>query len=343
MKIEKLKIGKNHPPIVIVDIGINHCGKLVLAKKLVDSAIKAGAQIIKHQTHIPNMEMSLEAKKIKPGNSDLSIFQVIKNNCLSLEDEEKLCIYVRRKKKIYISTPFCFEAVDFLEKLNVPAYKIGSGECNNFPLVEYIAKKNKPIILSTGMNSMQTVIKSVNIIKKYNKNKLAILHCTNLYPTPVNLVRLECISQLQKKFKNEIIGLSDHTETNHTSFGAISFGARVIEKHFIDNKKIRSGPDISASADHYQLKDLIEGVKNIFSALRGKKKMINEEKITAKFAFASVVTRRNIIKGELLDKNNITLKRPGTGFFKPNDFKKILGKRAKKNILGNQQLKKNDF
>ena len=141
MKIGNINIGQKYEPLVVVDIGINHGGNLDLAIELVDSAIKAGAEIIKHQTHIPDLEMSNEAKKIKPGNSNLSIYKVIKKNSLLLKDEKKLCEYIRKKKKIYISTPFCFEAVDFLEELNVPAYKIGSGECNNYPLVEYMQRK----------------------------------------------------------------------------------------------------------------------------------------------------------------------------------------------------------
>lgn len=342
MKIGNINIGQKYEPLVVVDIGINHGGNLDLAIELVDSAIKAGAEIIKHQTHIPDLEMSNEAKKIKPGNSNLSIYKVIKKNSLLLKDEKKLCEYIRKKKKIYISTPFCFEAVDFLEELNVPAYKIGSGECNNYPLVEYIAKKKKPIILSTGMNDLISIKKSIKIIKKYNKNKIIILHCTNLYPTPVHLVRLECVKLLQEQFKNEIVGLSDHTETNHTSFGSIPLGARVIEKHYIDSKKTRKGPDVSASADFEQLKDLIIGVKNIFRSLKGEKKIVNQEKITAKFAFASVVSSKFIKKGEIFSKNNITLKRPGTGIYGPSDFYKILGKKAKKNIKSNIQLKKID-
>ena len=199
------KIGYNYPPLVIVEIGINHEGSLKTAFEMVDAAYKAGAEIIKHQTHIVEDEMSKEAKKVVPGNTDVSIYDVMERCSLNEEDELKLKEYVESKGMIFISTPFSRAAVDRLERMDVKAYKIGSGECNNYPLIEYISSLGKPIILSTGMNDIESIRKSVNIMEKYNV-KYCLLHCTNLYPTPANLVRLGGMLELEKEFPNAVIG-----------------------------------------------------------------------------------------------------------------------------------------
>jgi N-acetylneuraminate synthase len=340
IKLNNQIIGENYPPCIIIDLGINHSGSLEKAIYLTDLAIKNGAKVIKHQTHIADAEMSLEAKHIIPGNSKKSIYSIIKKFSLSYEDERKLMNYIKQKKRIFISTPFCKEAVDRLVEFDIPLFKIGSGECNNYPLVEYICKKKKPIILSTGMNDIRSVAKSVKIIRKY-KIPYVLLHCTNIYPTPPHLVRLEAMLELKKNFKDAIIGLSDHTETIFTSLGAVSLGASVIEKHFTDNKK-STGPDMTASLDPEELKMLINGSNIIHSAKKGPKKAVKEEAKTIAFAFASISATKNINKGELLSERNIFPIRPGTGYFKIKDYYKLLGKKAKKNIKKGFQLKKKD-
>jgi len=231
--------------------------------------------------------------------------------------------------------------VDRLEKFKVPAFKIGSGECNNYPLVEYICKKKKPIILSTGMNDIKTIRPAVKIIRKY-KIPYALLHCTNIYPTPPNLVRLEAMIELKKNFKDAVIGLSDHTENIYSSLGAIALGACIIEKHFIDSKKAK-GPDVKASMDTSELKELIKGSKTIFQAKKGKKQQLKEESKTVAFAFASVASVKDIKKGEFFSEKNIFPIRPGNGYFKVKDYKKILGKISKKDIKKGNQLKIDDL
>lgn len=220
-KLKNIKIGKKYPPIIITELGINHGGSLDKAIFLADKALNSGARIIKHQTHIPDEEMALQAKKIKPGNANSSIFNVIKKNSLNFRDEKKLMNYINKKGGIFISTPFCKAAVDRLIKFNVPLFKIGSGECNNYPLVEYICKKKKPVIMSTGMNDIRSITPSVKLFRKY-KIPFVLLHCTNIYPTDHKLVRLQAMSQIQKSFPDAIIGLSDHTEGIYTCLGAVS-------------------------------------------------------------------------------------------------------------------------
>ena len=342
INISGRKIGFKHKPLIIVELGINHVGKISLAKKIIDCAKKCGAEIIKNQTHLPYYEMSEEAKKIKPPNANKSIYDVIKESSLNKKEELKIFKYLKKKNLIFISTPFCREAANYLYELNVPAFKIGSGECNNFPLIEHICKFKKPIILSTGMNNIETIKKSVKIIRKY-KIPYALLHCTNLYPTKSSQVRLNCIDEMKNSFPDAVLGLSDHTPNNFSAFAALGKGVSIIEKHFIDDKKIRFGPDIKASIDKNQLKELIDGSKEIFYTRKGNKEILKEEKNVAKFAFASVVSTKFIKKGEKLSKDNLWVKRPGTGFYSAGDYFKLIGKTSKKNIKINHQIKKNDI
>ena len=340
MKIGNRTIGNKNFPLIIPEIGINHNGSLDRAIHIADRAIESGAEIIKHQTHIYDEEMSVEAKKIVPGNSKKNIYEIIKNTQLSYDNEKKLYQYIRSKKIIFISTPFCKKAVDRLMSFNVPAFKIGSGECNNYPLVEYIAKKRKPIILSTGMNSLNSISKSVKIMQKY-KVQFALLHCTNLYPTPNHLVRLNAISEMKRKFKGVLVGLSDHTRDIYSCLASVALGATIIEKHFIDTKKV-NGPDISCSMDPADLKQLIIGSKIIHASLQGKKIPADEEKVTMKFAFASISATKDISKNELLSSENIFPIRPSNGFYKINDYYKLIGKKASRDLKKGMQLKKKD-
>ena len=248
-------IGLNFKPLVIPEIGINHQGSLDTAFKMVDAAYKAGAEIIKHQTHVVEDEMSSLAKNVIPGNASESIYSIMKKCALSETDEIKLKNYVESKGMIFISTPFSRAAADRLERMGVVAYKIGSGECNNYPLIEYIASFGKPMIVSTGMNTIKSVQKTVNILERYHI-QYALLHTTNLYPTPARLVRLGAMLELQNSFPNAVIGLSDHTVSNRACFAATALGASILERHFTD-KMDRSGPDIINSMDPIALKELI--------------------------------------------------------------------------------------
>ncbi len=339
LKIGKRFIGEKYLPLVIVEIGINHNGKIKLAKDLIKVAHGCGAEIIKHQTHIPDDEMSIEAKKIIPVHTTENIYDIISNSSISYEQEKNFQNYVHKLGMTFLSTPFSREAANRLNKMNVPAYKIGSGECNNYPLIEHICKFKKPIILSTGMNGIKSIRKAVKIIESY-KISYALLHCTNLYPTPINLIRLNAIDEIKKMFPKAVVGLSDHTGENYTSFAALGKGASIIEKHFIDNKN-RKGPDIAASIDKKQLRDLIIGSREIYKSLPGEVKPVKDEKKTANFAFASIVSNEQIKAGTILTKKNIWVRRPGTGDFKAELYKKLIGKKVYKDIKKNTQLKKN--
>lgn len=337
MKILNRKIGVNYPPLIIAEIGINHNGNIKVAKEMVDSAKRAGVEIIKHQTHIVEDEMSPEAKKVVPGNSDKSIYQIMDECSLNYEDELELKNYVEKCGMIFISTPFSRAAVDRLVSFNVQAFKIGSGECNNHPLIEYICKFKKPIILSTGMNSIDDVKKSVKIIES-NKIEYALLHTTNLYPTPFNLVRLGGMQELMETFPGVAIGLSDHTTNNLSSYSAITLGASIIERHFTDTMD-RLGPDIICSMDEKKCKELIDNSKIIKSMLGGKKEPAKEEKVTIDFAFSTVVSIKNISKGDEFTTDNIWVKRPGTGEIKAEFYNDVLGKYSNASIKSGEHIK----
>lgn len=339
--IENRKVGLNHPPLVIVEIGINHEGSLETAFEMVDAAWKSGAEMVKHQTHIVEDEMSKEAKKVIPGNASVSIYEIMERCALNEEDETKLKEYVESKGMMFISTPFSRAAADRLERMGVSAYKIGSGECNNYPLIEHIASFGKPMIVSTGMNNIEQVRKTVEILEKY-KVPYALLHTTNLYPTPVHLVRLGAMQELQKEFPNAIIGLSDHTTSNRACFAATALGACVLERHFTD-KMERPGPDIINSMDPIALKELIVGSSEIALMRGGKKEAAKEEQVTIDFAFATVVTIKPIKKGEIFTKENIWVKRPGTGEIKAESYTELLGKKSLNSIEADEHVSWNDI
>ena len=340
LKIENRLIGDNHPPVVFAEIGINHEGSLETAIQMVDAAVDAGAEIIKHQTHIVEDEMSDEAKSVIPGNANVSIYEIMARCALSEEDERSLMKHVQQRGAIFISTPFSRAAVDRLVEFDIPAFKVGSGECNNYPLIKYIARFNKPVIISTGMNSIESVRPSVEILNKANI-PYALMHCTNVYPTPPELVRLGAMSQLKEAFPDAVVGLSDHTTSNYPCLGSVALGASLLERHFTDRMD-RPGPDIVCSMDPVALRELIEGSKIIFAARGGEKGPVEAEAPTIAFAFASVVSICDIAPGQKLSEENIWVKRPGGGDFTVLDYEALLGKITKVPILRGLQIKKSD-
>jgi N-acetylneuraminate synthase len=338
IKIGNRIISKNSKPLIVAEIGINHFGSLKLAKRIVDSAKKSGAEAVKVQIHLPDEEMSEEAKRIKPGNSNTSIYKIITRNSLSLKEEKELKKYIEKKKLIYIATPFSYKAAKWLNDNNLKVFKIGSGECNNIPFIKYICSFNKPMIISTGMNNLETVKKTVRIVKK-NKIPHAILHCINLYPTDYKYIRLGRLNKMNKIFKSSIIGYSDHSIGNTIPIAALALGAKIIEKHFVIDKN-RKGPDVICSMDKTELKDLIAASIKIHEAFSSDKEIISEEDKTRKFAFHSVVSKIDINKNEILSWKNLTTKRPGIGDFPSYKIYDLIGKKAKKYIKKNYLIKK---
>lgn len=333
-QIGNRKIGLQYPPFVIAEVGINHEGSYDKAIQCVDAAAKSGADCVKFQCHITEAEMI--QTDIKPGNSDDRLWDIIKRCELTEDEEQRLKSYCEEKGIIYLSTPFSREAADRLYAMDVPAFKIGSGECNNLPLVEHVAQFGKPIILSTGMNDISSIRDSVKTIQKYGVS-LMLMHCTSMYPTPYDKVRLGAIKELQEEFSLPV-GLSDHSLGIYTCLGAVALGACAVEKHFTVSRKW-PGPDVSISIEPDELMELVKGSRAIFLARDGHKDILPEEKPVIEFAYASVVSIKDIKKGDIFSIDNIWVKRPGTGEISAREFYSILGRTAKVDIRQNQQLR----
>jgi N-acetylneuraminate synthase len=341
IEIAGRKVGQDYPPLVIAEIGINHEGSLQVAKEMVDAAQRAGVEVVKHQTHIVEDEMSGTAKEVIPGNADVSIYEIMERCSLNEADELELKNYVESSGMIFISTPFSRAAAERLKKFDIPAYKIGSGECNNYPLLEHICSFGKPVILSTGMNTIESVQKAVAIFDKHNI-PVALLHTTNLYPTPIHLVRFGAMTQLHNAFPDKVFGLSDHTLNNNACFGAVALGASILERHFTDFMQ-RLGPDIVCSMDEKACSELIISSNEIWQMRGGTKEPAKEEQVTIDFAFATLCSISDIKKGELLTKKNIWVKRPGTGKILAEHFESVLDKKATRDIKNDEQLTFEDF
>ncbi|NND61778.1 MAG: N-acetylneuraminate synthase family protein [Flavobacteriaceae bacterium] len=341
IEIAGRKIGSDYPPLVIAEIGINHEGSLAVAKEMVDAAHRAGVEVVKHQTHIVADEMNAEAKKVVPGNADVSIYEIMDRCSLNENEERELKEYVESKGMIFISTPFSRAAANRLQKFDVPAYKIGSGECNNYPLLKHIASFGKPIILSTGMNTVESIAKALKIFDDASV-PVAILHTTNLYPTPSHLVRLGAMQEMHKAFPNKVFGLSDHTLNNNACLASVALGASILERHFTDHMK-RTGPDIVCSMDEKACSELISGSKEIWEMRGGSKKPADEEQVTIDFAFATVCTISEIKQGDTFTKDNIWVKRPGTGEILAEFYEDILGKTATRDLGNDVQLTHEDY
>jgi sialic acid synthase SpsE len=328
------RIGSMHTPFVIAEIGINHEGDIAKAMRMVDDAAAAGAECVKFQCHVIDDEMI--PNDVVPGNATETIWEIMSRCALTPDEDRRLMEYVRGKGMIYLSTPFSRAAADVLEQMGVDAYKIGSGECNNYPLIRHIAGFGKPIILSTGMNDIASVEPAVQIMRDAGV-PFALMHCTSMYPTPYDKVRLGGIGDLAQAFPDAVPGLSDHSIGNYTCFAAVPMGAAVLEKHFTSDKSW-PGPDVPISIDPIELADLVTGSRAIHLAMGGSKTILGEEQPTIDFAYACVVTIADIAEGDVLSAENIWVKRPGTGEIKARDFDALLGRRTTRALKVNEQL-----
>ncbi len=340
MEIYGRKIGRDHPPLIIAEIGINHDGSLEKAIKMIDDAASCGCECVKFQSHVIEDEMSVLAKDIIPGNAKESIWDIMNRCAFSKVEEAYLKQYVESKGMIFLSTPFSRMAAYRLNNMGVVAYKIGSGECNNYPLIKHIASFNKPVILSTGMNDINSIKPAVDILRERNI-KFALLHCTSMYPTPYENIRLGAMVDLKENFPDAVIGLSDHSLGISVCLAAVALGASIIEKHFTSDKAW-SGPDVPISIDPSELKELIDGSLAVYKALGGSKQILSQEQPTIDFAYACVVAIRDIAVGEIFNEENIWVKRPGTGEIKAASFDTVLGRKAGVAIKKDMQIKWSD-
>ena len=341
MKIGNRSIGPNEPPLLIAEIGINHGGSLDVAKSMVDLIVHSGCECVKHQTHIIEDEMTEEAKAIFPPNANKSIWDVMKECSLTLDEEQELKEYAENLGLIWISTPFSRMAADFLDEIDVPAFKIGSGEADNLPLINHIAQKGKPIIMSTGMQSIESLKNSVNILEKSGV-EYALLECTNLYPSPPEIVSLQGIQELKEAFPKALVGFSDHSIGPHIALASVALGACIIERHFTDTR-YRSGPDITCSMDPAELRLLVDRSIEIHKALMNPKQRTEPEEEVYKFARASVVADIDMPAGHTITEKDIWVRRPGSGEIPGYKYNDIIGKKLRLDVKKNHQFKWSNF
>jgi sialic acid synthase SpsE len=332
-------IGPDYPPLVIAEVGINHEGNLSKAIQLVDAAAVAGAELVKFQCHITEKEMV--PTDMTPGEiSKERIWDIIKRCELTEDEERRVQVHCTNRGVLYLSTPFSREAGDRLNAMGVPAFKIGSGECNNLPLLDHIAKFGKPIIMSTGMNDLASVKRSVAVLQ--DRVPYALLHCTSMYPTPYEKVRLGAITDLMQTFPGVPVGLSDHSMNIWTCLGAVALGASMLEKHFTISRSW-PGPDTGISIEPDELHDLLEGSRAVWQARGGRKNILPEERPVIDFAYATVVSISTIKVGETFSMSNVWVKRPGTGPLRADRFNDVLGKRATRNIDAERHITPDDI
>lgn len=325
-------------PLVIAEIGINHGGDIFKARRMIRDAVAAGCRCVKFQSHDVQDEMIPLAREIVPVNANENIYDMMARCSFDEAQERELKKYTESFNMQYLCTPFSRAAADRLERLGVTMYKIGSGELNNYPLIKHIVSKGKPIILSTGMNGWLEIDKAMDII---GDQILAILHCVSEYPTPYEHVNLNRMLELKERYHVKV-GLSDHTPTIYTALAAVTLGASVVEKHFTSDKSW-PGADIPISIDPQELRLLVEGAGAIRSALgNGEPERNDGESKTAEFAFASVVSTRDIRSGQRLAEDNIWVKRPGGGI-PAAQYDAILGKIAQRDIQKDRQISWEDL
>jgi N-acetylneuraminate synthase/N,N'-diacetyllegionaminate synthase len=344
IKIANKIIGDGEPVFIIAEAGVNHQGSFGLAKKLIDVAKEAGADAVKFQTFkakdvvTNNLEMA-EYQKKNVGEKG-SQFEMLKKLELSHGDFIGLKEYADKKGIIFLSTPDTEEDVYFLERM-VPAYKIGSADLTNHPLLEKVARKKKPIILSTGTATLKEVEEAVSVIKTQGNGKIILLHCTTNYPCPLKEVNLRAIETLRKKFKC-LVGYSDHTLGMTVPIMATVLGVQILEKHFTLDKNL-VGPDHKASLNPQELKEMVKAVREAEKAVGdGIKKPTQSEGKIKKIIRKSLVAKINIPKGARITERMIIIKRPGKGI-KPKYLNRVIGKRAKKAITEDEFIKFKDF
>lgn len=337
IKIGDKMVGDGKPCFVIAEAGVNHNGDINLAKKLIDKAKEAGADAVKFQTFRVEEVVTTDAKKVQyqkeTTGTEESMFEMIKKLELTERDFEDLFIYAWERRITFLSSPFDRRSVDLLDRLGVPAFKIASGEITNFPLLKYIAAKGKPIILSTGMSTLEEVEDALDVIQNEGVEEIVLLHCVSCYPAKIENTNLKAMKTLRHAFKLPV-GLSDHSLGITMPIVAVALGACIIEKHFTLDKNL-SGPDHRASLEPDELKEMIRSIRDVEKALGdGVKRPTVEEEENKKAARRSIVARVDIPHGTIITEDLLALKRLGIGL-EPKYVNSLLGKRAVKSIKRN--------
>jgi len=326
--------------LVIAEAGVNHNGSIELAKRLADKAKEAGADIVKYQTAklsslVTKSAQMAEYQKENTGKTE-SQYSMLKRLILPFEAFIEIFSYCKSIGITPLSTPFDIESIYFLNELDVPFWKIPSGEITNLPYLIEIAKTGKPVVMSTGMANLDEIEKAISILKEYGTPEITILQCSTQYPTPYEDVNLKAMLTMKDKF-NIPVGYSDHTEGIEVPIAAVAMGATIIEKHFTLDKTME-GPDHKASLDPSELKVMVKAIRNIEVALGTGEKAPTETEMSNRVAARkSIVAKRNINIGEIFTEDNITVKRPGNGI-SPMEWYSVIGTTATKNFLEDELI-----
>lgn len=326
---------KKNRTLIIAEAGVNHNGDIQIAKELIDKAYEAGADIVKFQTGLPKNVISIHAQKAdyqkeNTNNFDESQLEMANKFALNYDSFKQLKDYCEEKGIQFLSTPFDLESIEYLHSIGMKTWKIPSGEITNYPYLKKIASYNEPIIMSTGMCTIDEIKDAVKVLNDNGAVNIKLLHCTTDYPTAFKDVNLNAMKSLKDNFDVEI-GYSDHTLGIEIPIAAVAMGATIIEKHFTLDRNME-GPDHKASLEPNELKKMVESIRNIEDAFGDGIKTPTENEIkNRKVARKSIVAKTKIKKGEIFTENNLTTKRPGTGI-SPMKWDEIIGLEAKKDF-----------
>lgn len=336
IRIGNRLIGPGHKPYIVAEACVNHQGDYRIARKMVYIAHALGADAIKFQLHVPENEMLREV----PGSSnfDEPLYDILIKTHLTVDEHRGLKDLCDSLGITYLCTPFSRDASDQLEQIGVVAYKIGSGELTNLPLLEHIARKGKPMIVSTGMCVEDEIAETLDMIKRVG-TPVMLTHCVSAYPTPYDIVNLELIPRYMQRFQ-VCVGLSDHSRGIYTALGAVALGASLLEKHFTLDR-MQKGPDHPVSIEPDELQDLVQGAEAVFRAMGSERKVFAEEKQIVAWARESVVSERQIKQGTVITKDMVWVKRPGPGpgVVPAKDLAKVVGKTAAVDIPQDAQIR----
>ena len=341
-ELDGTQIGRDKPCYIIAEIGINHNGDIEIAKKLIDSAIQIGANAVKFQKR--NLESIYQKELLDQPSLDSQgteiLIDVLKEVEFSEEDFLKIKQYCEEKKITFLCTPWDIPSVNFLEKLDVSAYKIASADLTNLPLISYIANLKKPLIISTGMSVMEEIEKTVNFVKE-KQIQFSLLHCNSTYPSPVELLNLSLIPVLKEKF-NVPIGYSGHESSILPSLTAANMGAVIIERHITLDKKME-GIDQASSLEPDEFGTLIQNIRESEKA-KGvpNKKMTRGEVLQREVLGKSIICSKPISKGELFSENNIEIRTPARGL-SPQHFYELIGKNSNRDIKKGDYIQEDDL
>lgn len=328
---------------IIAEAGINHNGSIELAKKIIDKAKNIGVDAIKFQTFKTEKIVTKKAEKAeyqKINSKKTSQYYMLKKLELNPNEFKEIARYTKKKGLIFLSSPFDQDSVDLLEKIGTPAYKVPSGEINNYPLLKYIAKKQKTIILSTGMSTLCEIEKAIKEIEKYNEN-IILMHCITSYPAKKEEINLNVIKTLKTAFKKPV-GFSDHTLGFEMSIAAVALGSCIIEKHFTLDKNL-PGPDHKASLEPEEFSEMVKSIRNVEKGMgNGIKKPTTDEIKIKKKVRKSIVAKKDINEGTVLTWEMLDIKRPGNGI-QPKYIKELIGKKLIKNIKKDDIIKWNQL